>query len=163
MSLDLPTDQYYHRLVLKRQAYRYRLSPTRSEAALLRKFLGCSRFVWNAILAENEFRYAAGDPLKIGRASFCERLIALKERHVFLRSAHSQPLQQTLNDLVKAYERAFDPKLLAEPPVFKKKHKAQGIRFPQGFRLSGRTVFLPKIGWIPIRASKRTMKRKIAG
>jgi putative transposase len=149
--------------VLKRRAYRYRLSPDKSEDALLRQFLGCSRFVWNAILAENEFRYATGDPLKIGRASFCERLVALKEKHIFLRKAHSQPLQQTLNDLVKAYERAFDPKLAAEPPVFKKKQNAQGIRFPQGFRLSGRAVFLPKIGWMPIRASKRTMKRKIAG
>jgi putative transposase len=149
--------------VLKRQAYRYRLNPTRQEAALLRQFLGCSRFVWNAILAENEFRYEAGDPLKIGRASFCERLVVLKQKHAFLREAHSQPLQQTLNDLVKAYERAFDPKLAAEPPVFKKKQNAQGIRFPQGFRLSGRTVFLPKIGWMSIRASKRTMKRKIAG
>jgi putative transposase len=107
VSLDLPTDQCYHRLVLKRRAYRYRLSPDKSEDALLRQFLGCSRFVWNAILAENEFRYAAGDPLKIGRASFCERLVALKEKHIFLRKAHSQPLQQTLNDLVKAYERAF--------------------------------------------------------
>src|SRR5450755_1630652 len=151
VSLDLPTDHCYHRRVLQRQAYRYRLSPTRREAALLRQFLGCSRFVWNAILAENEFRYAAGDPLKIGRASSCERLVFLKEKHVFLRQAHSQPLQQTLNDLVKAYERAFDPKRAAEPPVFK------------GFRLSGRAVFLPKIGWMPIRASKRTMKRKIAG
>jgi putative transposase len=150
--------------VLRRQAYRYRLNPTRQEAALLRQFLGCSRFVWNAILAENEFRFAAGDPLKIGRASFCERLVTLKQKHVFLREAHSQPLQQTLNDLVKAYERAFDPKLAAEPPpVFKKKQNAQGIRFPQGFRLSGRAVFLPKIGWMPIRASKRTRKRKIAG
>jgi transposase len=95
MSLDLSTDQCYHRLVLKRQAYRYRLSPTRREAALLRQCLGCSRFVWNAILAENEFRYAAGDPLKIGRASFGERLVFLKKKHVFLRQAHSQPLQQS--------------------------------------------------------------------
>ena len=149
--------------MLKRQAYRYRLSPTRREAALLRQFLGCSRFVWNAILAENQFRHAAGDPLKIGRASFCERLLVLKEKHVLLHEAPSQPLQQALNDLVRAYERAFDPKLAAEPPVFKKKQNAQGIRFPQGFRLSGRAVFLPKIGWMPIRASKRTMKRKIAG
>jgi putative transposase len=89
--------------------------------------------------------------------------VVLKEKHLFLREAHSQPLQQTLNDLVKAYERAFDPKLASEPPVFKKKHNAQGIRFPQGFRLCGRTVFFPKIGWMPIRASKRTMKRKIVG
>jgi hypothetical protein len=39
----LLTDQCYHGLVLKRQAYRYRLSPTRREAALLRQFVGCSR------------------------------------------------------------------------------------------------------------------------
>jgi len=131
---------------------------------LLRQFIGCSRFVWNAILFENQFRYLVGDPLKIGHASFCDRLITLKKQHLFLKDAHSQPMQQTLKDLANAYERAFDPELAAEPPVFKKKKNSQGIRFPQGFRVDGRSVFLPKIGWMPFRASARTMKkRKILG
>jgi putative transposase len=104
-----------------------------------------------------------GDPLPIGRKSFCARLLDLKAKHAFLKDAHSQPLQQTLNDLLKAYERAFDPKLAAAPPTFKKKQDAQGIRFPQGFRVANKRVSLPKIGWVGFRCSARTMKRKLEG
>jgi hypothetical protein len=39
-------------------------------------------------------------------------LLDLKVKYPFLKDAHSQPLQQTLNDLVKAYERAFGPDCL---------------------------------------------------
>jgi putative transposase len=149
--------------VKRQQGYVFRLTPNAAQASLLRQFVGCSRLVWNAILSENEFRYAAGDPLPMGRKSFCARLLDLKAKYPFLKDAHSQPLQQTLNDLVKAYERAFDPKLAAAPPTFKKKQDAQGIRFPQGFRVENKRVSLPKIGWIGFRCSARTMKRKLEG
>jgi putative transposase len=149
--------------VIRRQGYVFRLTPTAAQDNVLRQFVGCSRLVWNAILAENQFRYDAGDPLPIGRKSFCNRLLELKARFPFLRDVHSQPLQQTLNDLVEAYQRAFDPELAAKPPTFKRKNDAQGIRFPQGFRLENKRVYLPKIGWLGFRCSRRTMKRKIAG
>jgi len=119
--------------------------------------------VWNAILAENEARYEMGDPLKLGHSAFCERLQTLKARHEFLRSVHSQPLQQTLRDLAVAYDRALNPKLSAKMPTFKKKGFAQGIRFPQGFKVERNGVFLPKIGWVAFRVSKRTMKRRVLG
>jgi putative transposase len=149
--------------VKRQQGYVFRLTPTAAQDSLLRQFVGCSRLVWNAVLSENEFRYAAGDPLPIGRKSFCARLLDLKAAYPFLKDAHSQPLQQTLNDLVKAYERAFDPKLAAALPTLTKRHDAQGIRFPQGFRVANKRVQLPKIGWIVFRCSARTMKRRLAG
>jgi putative transposase len=149
--------------VKRQQGCVFRLIPTAAQDSLLRQFVGCSRLVWNAVLSENVFRYAAGDPLPIGRKSFCARLLDLKAKYTFLKDAHSQPLQQTLNDLVKAYERAFDPKLGAALPTFKKKHEAQGIRFPQGFRVANKRVQLPKIGWIGFRCSVRTMKRRLEG
>jgi len=145
------------------QGYRFRLKPNAKEASILRQFLGCSRFVWNAILAENEARYEMGDPLPLRYLSFAKRLQALKERHEFLREVHSQPLQQTVRDLAAAYDRAFNPKLAAKMPIFKKKGFAQGIRFPQGFKVERNGVFLPKIGWIAIRFSKRTAKRTVLG
>jgi len=116
----------------RQQGYVFRLTPTAAQDSLLRQFVGCSRLVWNAVLSENAFRYAAGDPLPIGRKSFCARLLDLKAKYTFLKDAHSQPLQQTLNDLVKAYERAFDPKLAAALPTLKKKHDAQGIPVSAG-------------------------------
>jgi putative transposase len=149
--------------VKRRQGYVFRLTPNAAQESLLRQFIGCSRLVWNTVLSENEYRYAEGDPLPIGRKSFCGRLLELKAKYFFLKDAASQPLQQTLNDLVKAYERAFDPKLTAKMPTFKKKQHVQRIRFPQGFRVENKRVSLPKIGWIPFRHSARTMKRKLEG
>ena len=151
-------------IVNRQQGYQFRLTPNLEQDILLRQFVGCSRFVWNAILFENEFRYAQGDQLPLGLKSFGERLLVLKENHLFLKEAYSQTLQSTIVDLDKAYRRAFDPELNAEMPVFKKKNNAQGIRFPQHFKLDNKRVYLPKIGWVSFRCSARTMKkRKIDG
>ncbi len=129
----------------------------------MRQFLGCSRFVWNAILAENQHRYEQGDPLPLNYGAFCRRLKKLKARHTFLRDVHSQPLQQTLRDLALAYRKAFDSNLTAGMPAFKKKDFAQGLRFPQGFKVERNGVFLPKLGWVAFRLSRRTAKRGIEG
>jgi putative transposase len=143
-------------VVIRHQGYRFLLKPTASEEALLRQFLGCSRFVWNAILAENEARYEQGDPLPLNSFAFSARLMILKRRHAFLRDAHSQPLQQTVRDLASAYQRAFDPSLGADLPIFKRKGEAESIRLPQAFKVQRSGVYLPKIGWVAFRASKRT-------
>lgn len=137
----------------RRQGYRFRLKPCQADAALLRRFLGCSRFVWNEVLALNELRYERGEK-RLGFTAMCEYLVYLKGEHPFLREVHSQPLQQTLKDLATAYQRAFDPKLAARFPRFKKRARPQGIRFPQGFKIDGSGIFLPKIGWIGFRKSR---------
>jgi putative transposase len=147
--------------MIRRQGFRFRLKPRVSQAPLLLQFLGCSRFVWNAILAENRYRYEEGDPLPLTYVELCARLKLLKGRHMFLQDAHSQPLQQTLRDLARAYQAAFDPKLAAKMPKFKKKGHAQGIRFPQGFKVERNGVYLPKIGWVAFRLSARTRKRRM--
>jgi putative transposase len=139
--------------VIRRQGYRFRLKPTQAESALLRRFVGCSRFVWNEVLALNELRHERGEK-RLGYSAMCEYLVYLKGEHPFLHEVHSQPLQQTLKDLGTAYQRAFDPKLSARFPRFKKRARPQGIRFPQGFHIDGSGVFLPKIGWIGFRKSR---------
>ena len=121
--------------------------------SLLRGFAGCSRFVWNEVLALNELRHECGEK-RLGYKAMCEYLVYLKDEYPFLREVHSQPLQQTLKDLAIAYQRAFEPKLSARFPRFKKRGRTQGIRFPQGFAIDGSGVSLPKIGWIGFRKSR---------
>ena len=75
-----------------------------------------------------------------------------------MRAVHSQPLQHTLRDLDTAYRRAFNPKLTAHFPRFKKRGRPIGIHFPQKFRINGSSIYLPKIGWVGFRKS-----REIAG
>jgi putative transposase len=140
--------------VTRRQGYRFRLKPTYGDAARFRRFLGCSHFVWNAALAMNELRYERGEP-RLNYEALCAYLICLKSEYPFLREVHSQPLQQTLKDLAGAYRRALDPRLAARFPRFKKRGRPSGIRFPQGFKVADRGVYLPKIGWIGFRSSRR--------
>jgi len=142
-----------YREVTRRQGYRFRLKPTRTDAALLRCSVGCSRFVWNKALALNELRHEYGEK-RLGFKTICEYLVYLKSEYPFLREVHSQPLQQTLKDLAAAYQRAFDSKLSARFPRFKKRGRARGIRFPQGFQIDGSGLFPPKIGWIGFRKSR---------
>src|ERR1035441_7726060 len=66
--------------VKRQQGYVFRLTPTAAQDSLLRQFVGCSRLVWNAVLSKNASRYAAEDPLPIGRKSFCTRVLHLKAR-----------------------------------------------------------------------------------
>jgi putative transposase len=109
--------------------------------------------VWNELLAQNELRYERGEK-RLSYKAMCEYLVYLKSEHPFLGEAHSQPLQQTLRDLDTAYRRALDLSLPARFPHFKKRHRPQGIRFPQGFAIDGAGVYLPKVGWIGFRKSR---------
>ena len=143
-----------NRFVKRRQGYRFRLLLTvKPKMSCLRRFVGCSRFVWNELLAQNEIRLERGEK-KLGYGAMCEYLAYLKSEYAFLRNVHSQPLQQTLKDLAVGYSRAFNLKLPARRPRFKKKGRPQGIRFPQGFTIDGSCIYLPKVGWVGFRRSR---------
>jgi putative transposase len=139
--------------MIRCQGYRFRLKPTHQDAAMLSRFIGCSRFVWNELLAQNQIRQERGEAL-LGYTATCAYLRYLKDEHPFLREVYSQPLQQTLRDLAFAYSQAFDPERRARFPRFKKKGQRQGIRFPQRFVIDGSGIYLPKIGWIGFRKSR---------
>jgi len=81
--------------------------------------------------------------------AFWLRLWKHADEYGFLRECPSQVLQQKLMDLDRAFRDAFDKSQpLKRLPVFKKKGRGDGIRFPQGFRIENRRIFLPKIGWV---------------
>ncbi len=71
------------------------------------------------------------------------------EEYGFLKECPSQVLQQKLKDLERAFRDCFDKNQpLKRLPVFKKRGLNEGIRFPQGFKIDNRRLFLPKIGWV---------------
>ena len=76
---------------------------------------------------------------------------------LWLKQTHSQPLQQTLKDLERAYVNFFEQR--ADFPRFKKKGVSDSFRYPQGCKLdqgNGR-IFLPKLGWLRYRHSRDTL------
>lgn len=140
-----------------RKAYRFRLRPSKTQESLFRKFAGCRRFAWNKALDLQKKRLGREEKI-FGYSRLCSILLDWKQEHPFLSESPSQALQQTLKDLDRAIRDAFSGEDPRRFPVFKKKGKSvDSFRLPQGFRIeqgNGR-VFLPKIGWVRYRNSRR--------
>jgi putative transposase len=129
------------------KSYKYRLKTNRSTGAQFVRFAGACRFVWNKILAVNEHRYYAGVP-RLSYAQACALLAWWKqsEEYGWLKDVHSQVLQQCVRDLERAYTNLFAGR--TAPPRYRKKFLCDSFRYPQGFKLEGRQVYLPMIGWV---------------
>ena len=131
-----------------RKAYVFRLRfKGPDEASRLHQYAGCCRLVWNKGLALQKERLKAGKRC-LSYPELAKELLAWKKQQPFLREVPSQALQQRLMDLDKALKDAFDKKSPKRFPDFKKKYRSgESFRYPQGFQIDGRRIFLPKFGW----------------
>lgn len=131
-----------------RKAFKYRLKTSSGVESLFSRHAGCCRFVWNKALALQNERLAAGE-YYLNYESLASLLPQWKKEYPFLTEAPSQALQQVLMNLDKALKEAFDKKNPKRFPNFKKKFRStDSFRYPQGFRLEGNRIFLPKVGYI---------------
>jgi putative transposase len=144
-----------------RKAFKFRLQPNSDQVQKMVEFAGANRFVWNKALAMNLFRLEQKQPLLwYNELAFWLKLWKSSEEYGFLKTVHSQPLQQTLKNLEKAFKDGFDKKQpLKRIPKFKKKGMSDSFRYPQGFKLEQESnkVFLPKIGWVKYRNSRQVI------
>jgi putative transposase len=133
-----------------RKAYKFRLKPGREIEQKLIRVCGSARFLWNKTLAMNLERLERGYSLLwYNEMAYWLTLWKQTEEYGFLRECPSQVLQQKLMDLDMAFRDGFDrSQPFKRIPVFKKKGRGQGLRFPQGFKIENRRIFLPKIGWV---------------
>jgi putative transposase len=138
-----------------RQAFRFRLQPNSAQKQALVRMAGARRFVWNWALAEGRTHdQQTGKSLPWGELS--RRLTALKHRpeRAWLKEADSQALQQALADVFRAYRNFFERR--ARFPRFKSRKRDRGrFRIPQRVKVSDGTVYVPKIGSVGIRQSRR--------
>lgn len=128
------------------KAFKYELNLTNNQASALNQFMGCSRFVYNKFLHRKSEAYKQ-DQTKLSYYHLQDELTKLKktEEFSFLKEVHSQVLQSSLRNLDNAFTNFFKGK--AKFPNFKKKSNHQSIQYPQGVKLDGEKVFLPKVGW----------------
>ena len=134
----------------QRKAYKFRLKAKPYQKAIFQKQAGCCRFVWNKALALQKERLDTGERV-LRYVEVAKLLTGWKQEDStsFLAEAQSQTLQQTLKFLDRALMEAFDKKNPKQFPVFKKKGRStDSFRYPQGFKVDGNRVFLPKIGWV---------------
>lgn len=141
--------------MLIRKAYKFRLEPDPEQREKLSQNAGCCRFVWNKALAHQK-ELLDREKRRYTYSELCSLLKSWKcdESTIWLKEADSQALQQSLKNLDRAFKNAFNPKLAARFPVFKKRGHRDSFCYPQRFAFRESHVYLPKIGWVEFRKSR---------
>ncbi len=139
-----------------RKAYKYRLNTNAETEQLMVQYAGNCRFLWNKALGLNLHRLENKQPiLWYQELDWFSKLWKKSNEYEFLKLSPAQTLQQTLKQLDRAFKDAFDKKQpLKKIPTFKKRGVRDRFSFPQGFKLDGKRIFLPKMGWINFRKSR---------
>lgn len=138
------------------QAFKFQLRPDGQQERDMRRFTGSCRFVFNRALALQNENHEAGNKF-IPYTKMASWLVEWKNspEMQWLKDAPSQPLQQSLKDLERAYKNFFQKR--AAFPRFKKRGQNDAFRYPQGVKLDQKNsrIFLPKLGWLRYRNSRQ--------
>jgi putative transposase len=145
--------------MIRLQAYKFELQPNGEQRRDMRRFAGACRFVFNKALAWQNEQYAVDKAVKFSYTTLANLLPLWKQDPAiqWLKESPSQPLQQTLKDLERAYKNFFAKR--ADFPRFKKKGQSDSFRYPQGCKLdqANNRIFLPKLGWVRYRNSREAL------
>jgi len=143
-------------VMLIRKAFKYRLDTPVETEQLMSQYAGNCRFLWNKALALNFHYLENKQPLLwYQELDWFSKLWKQSEEYSFLKLSPAQTLQQTLKQLERAFKAGFDKSQpLKKIPTFKKLGERDSFTFPQGFKIEGKRVFLPKIGWVNFRKSR---------
>ncbi len=144
--------------MLLKKGFKYRLDPTDKQSQLFAQFAGACRFLYNRGLEQRKTAYEKeGKSVKYFEQN--NELVSLKKQEatLWLKDVHSQVLQQSLKNLDTAFQNFFqNVKTGKKPgfPRFKCKGVRDSFRYPQGIKVEGENVYLPKIGWVRFRKSR---------
>ncbi|MGN7614181.1 RNA-guided endonuclease InsQ/TnpB family protein [Magnetococcales bacterium HHB-1] len=134
-------------------AHKIEIGPNKVQATHLSKACGIARFAYNWALHQWKEAYAAGE--KPTEAKLRKQLNAIKRNDFpwMLEVTKSSP-QQAIKDLGTAFKRFFKGE--GRYPQFKKKGVHDTFRADNGDgRVSGKRVWIPKLGWIRLREKLR--------
>ncbi|HFI3350792.1 TPA: RNA-guided endonuclease InsQ/TnpB family protein [Escherichia coli] len=138
------------------QAFKFQLRPGGQQEREMRRFAGACRFVFNRALARQNENHEVGNKY-IPYGKMASWLVEWKNatETQWLKDAQSQPLQQSLKDLERAYKNFFRKR--AAFPRFKKRGQNDVFRYPEGVKLDQENsrIFLPKLGWMRYRNSRQ--------
>ena len=142
--------QKTYKLTIKQKSYKFRLLPNLEQRILFEKTFGCSRFIWNQMLADKIAHYReTGETLRNTPAQY-------KDEFPWLREVDSLALANVYLNLNFAYKSFFQSKFGF--PNFKSKKTAQSYKTNNQkgtIALLDGKVKLPKIGWVKVKAHRQ--------
>ncbi|MFD1778477.1 IS200/IS605 family element RNA-guided endonuclease TnpB [Fredinandcohnia salidurans] len=162
------------------KAYRFRIYPTKEQATLINKTIGCTRFVFNHFLGKQKdkdnYWYIVEEMVQNGqfphnkwkgeffnKKESIKAVKQLKQYYPFLKEVDSIALQKAVENLSDAYTRYY--KKQNKVPRFKsKKNPVQSYttKYTNGnIEIKGNKLKLPKLGWVSFAKSREVEGRII--
>ena len=136
--------------MIRQKSYKFRLLPNLEQRIFFEKTFGCSRFIWNQMLADKIAHYEeTGETLKNTPAQY-------KKDFPWLKEVDSLALANVQLNLNKAYKSFFQSKFGF--PNFKSKKATQSYRTNNQkgtIALLDGKVKLPKIGWVKVKLHRQ--------
>lgn len=137
--------------------YKFRIYPNKTQENLIKRTLGCVRFVFNYFLAMRRDEWKANhNSLTYVKTSKILTDLKKREKIAWLSEVDSMALQESLRNLDRAFQNFFAKR--ARYPRFKSKHSHnQSYRTrnqTNSIRIIGKRIKLPKIGLVKIKQSR---------
>ena len=136
--------------MIKQKSYKFRLYPNLEQRIFFEKTFGCSRFIWNQMLADKIAHYKeTGETLNNTPAQY-------KEKFPWLKEVDSLALANVQLNLNAAYKNFFRSGFGF--PNFKSKKSAQSYKTnnkEKTIALLDGKVKLPKIGWVKLKLHRQ--------
>ena len=131
---------------IRHKSYKFRLYPTEEQKVIFAKTFGCSRFIWNQMLADKiQYYKETGQTLKNTPAQY-------KKDYSWLKEVDSFALCNVQLNLQKAYKSFFQSKFGFPKFKSKRHHQSYQTNNQTGtIAIESGKVKLPKIGWVRLK------------
>ena len=135
-----------------KQAYKYKIKPTKKQQHQLLQAFGCARFIYNWGL-DKKTKAWNNEHKQISYFELAKEVTELKktEEYKWLKEVSSDSLQQSLRNLDNAYTQFFKAKK-GFPKFKSKKNSKDTVRYVMGidFDFNNWKVKVPKCGWVKL-------------
>ena len=137
-------------MTIRQKAYKFRLYPSDEQKQLFAKTFGCSRAIWNMMLADKIKHYEETKEILYNTPA------QYKKEFPWLKEVDSLALANVQLNLQIAYKNFF--KLGFGFPKFKKKNHSQSYKTNNqkgSIIIENGHIKLPKVGWVRVKAHRQ--------
>lgn len=140
------------------KGYTIRIYPTKDQEELLRKHIGCCRFIWNHMIEVQKTRYQ-NDEKYLNHFGMIKLIPLIKKEYEWLNEVSNHSLQLICKDVNTAYQRFF--KKISNYPRFKTKKKSK-LSYPvrsesNAFYFKENVVQISKVGKVKYKADYKNL------
>ena len=138
-------------MMIRQKSYKFRLYPNEAQKQLFAKTFGCSRAIWNMMLADKIKHYEET------KETLYNTPAQYKKEFPWLREVDSLALANVQLNLETAYKNFFRSGFGF--PKFKKKSRRQSYKTNNqrgSVALENGHIKLPKIGWVKVKVHRQT-------